>query len=513
MWLVALAAALLPFLFVTIPPLVDAPGHLGQFAIQLAGSDSPLRRYFGFDWGLKLNLGTDLLIEALAPWLGLTRAFWLLVAIIPVLTVAAIWRLARALNPCAAAASWALPFAYSYPFNYGFLNYTLTTALSLLGFALWVELAGRPRLREALFWPLMPLLLVFHAVGGLLLPILIGASALMRHVRFVPHAPYVAADRASLRAFAAEVRPIAGAALLVVAWKLNQPPSGLETSYSLKAKFNAIALGLRDQSRWLDVASMAAILAVPLIGWRLGARYTRHTGALAITLVLLFLVMPSQMDGASFCDMRLFPAVMIAILALQDWSPVPRRAARAIAIGGLALFLVRIAAATAGFVGYERSYAAELPALEQVERGSRVLAFVTRPCRAWQNWRTTRLDHLPAMASVTREAWVNAHWDVGDIHLMQIRYRPSPVFYNDPTQFVWSQACVDRQKEPPRTAEQWRVRRRTIADVMPDLPLDKVDYLWLIQARLPDGPWSRRLVPVWSHGGSALYRIAPAPPA
>ena len=86
-WIVALALSALPFLLVSIPPLADAPGHLGQLAVQTATPGSPLRHYFGFAWGLRLNLGTDLLVDALQPLLGLKPAFWLVCAIVPLLTV------------------------------------------------------------------------------------------------------------------------------------------------------------------------------------------------------------------------------------------------------------------------------------------------------------------------------------------------------------------------------------------------------------------------------------------
>src|SRR4051812_28475007 len=94
----AVALAFLPFLLVTIPPLPDAPGHLAQIAIQTAPPDSPLHRYFGFHWALRLNLGTDLLVEALRPILGLERAFWLVTASIPPLTIVGVLCLTRGAN-------------------------------------------------------------------------------------------------------------------------------------------------------------------------------------------------------------------------------------------------------------------------------------------------------------------------------------------------------------------------------------------------------------------------------
>ena len=501
-WWLAAALAFLPFLFEAIPPLADAPGHLAQFAIQAAPLGSPLRDYFGFHWALDLNLGTDLLVEALRPLLGLERAFWLVTASIPPLTVLGILCLARTADRGgAAAASWALPFAYAYPFNFGFLNYALAMALSFLAFALWIRLRDRPLLREILFWPIVPALLVAHAIGGGLLPIMIVAAALTRM------------RRDGLAGFVREVRPLVAALPVIIVWKLGSTAGGPETVFSASGKINAILLALRDQDRLLDIASVGLVIVVPLIGRLLGARYSNASGAVVIALALLFLVMPNEFGGSSYTDTRIVPAVAIAALALQDWSGVPRRWATAIAVGGLALFALRMAVTANGFAAYARSYASERAALAYVAPGSRVLALVTRQCRASRAWRMDRLDHLPALAIVDRQSWTNALWDVAGIHLLQVRFRPSPDFYDDPSHYVWPADCV--VSEPaPRTAEERRNQRRTIEQTVPMLPLDRVDYLWLINTRLPAGFDTSRLAPLWSNGPSILYRtIRPAVPA
>lgn len=485
----------LPFAFVDLPPLVDAPGHLGQFAVQAAGPDSPLSRYFTFHWALRLNLGTDLLMEPLRHLLSLQHAFLLVTALIPVLTVVAVLLMARHANPGdAAAASWALPFAYSYPFHYGFLNFTLGMALAFIAFALWCRWEASPARREIAFWLIIPILLLCHAVGGGLLPLMI----LARETG--------AADGkgAPWRGRAAVLRPLLSALPPILIWKLGASGGDFPTVYHAGDKINAIVFGLRDQVRWLDLASMAAAIAVPILGALLGARYGKREGAVVLVLAALFLAMPSELAGATFTDTRLVPALALAALTLQDWSAVSARKAAFVALAGLALFAARLVVTTTGFIGYQRGYASERQALAHIARGSRVLALVTHQCHPSHVWRMSRLDHIAALATVERDAWVNTHWSIGDIHLMRIDFRPSPDFYADPSQYVWPAACI--QPETFATAEAWRNRRRPIADVMPDLPLGKVDYLWLIDARLPPGPWAGGLRPVWSNGRSTLYR-------
>ena len=64
--------AMLPLLWPTIPPLVDLPGHMGRYRVQLDYADSAtLRNFYSFKWNLIGNLGVDLLIIPLSKIFGL----------------------------------------------------------------------------------------------------------------------------------------------------------------------------------------------------------------------------------------------------------------------------------------------------------------------------------------------------------------------------------------------------------------------------------------------------------
>ena len=78
----------LPLLWPDVPPLVDLPGHIGRYRVQLdIGSDPELARYFSFQWSLIGNLGIDLLVVPLSKLFGLELAVKLIVLTIPRVTV------------------------------------------------------------------------------------------------------------------------------------------------------------------------------------------------------------------------------------------------------------------------------------------------------------------------------------------------------------------------------------------------------------------------------------------
>jgi hypothetical protein len=164
--LIALVA-IIPLLWPDIPPLVDLPGHMGRYRVQLAIADHPhLARWYGFDWSLIGNLGIDLLVIPLAPLFGLELAVKLIVLTIPALTVAGLLWIAREVHGrTPATALFALPLAYCYPFQFGFVNFALSMALALNLFAWWLRLArlGRFRLRAVIFVPISCLLWLGHA--------------------------------------------------------------------------------------------------------------------------------------------------------------------------------------------------------------------------------------------------------------------------------------------------------------------------------------------------------------
>ena len=492
-WFVIAICAILatPFLFVTIPPLTDVPGHMGGSAIAAYAADDPaLARLMNFHWYPVPNLGADIIVSVLRRVMGITRAYWLVAALIPPLLALGILMLARLLNPRGAAAiGWALLFIYSFPFNSGFLNYMLGIALAMLGLVCWILLDRRQQLREAATWIAVPLLFLCHVVAGCVFVLLVGSrefSALRR--------------RDQLGELVRRVRPLFASIVIILLWRLSAQSFAGKNSIGVKSKLNALVMLLRDQNLVLDVGTLVAALAVFAIGWWKGARPHRAMLPAIVALIVLFVITPGSLSGSEYADERLLPLIPMLAFATQDWSRVDGRLARFVTISGLALLVVRLTVTTVGFVAYDTRYRAEIAALDRIPDHSRVLVLNGRDCDAGVNWRSDRLDHLGDLAIVYRRSWTNSQWDIDGIHLLQIRYRPSPYFYHDPSQFIWPSACGNMLKHRP-----------TIHDALSVLPFDGIDYLWMLNAQLPAGYDNDRLAVQWRKGGSTLYAVLPRP--
>ena len=105
-------ASAIPLLWPDIAPLVDLPGHMGRYRVQLDLAASPdLQQFYTFRWALIGNLGVDLLVEALAPLIGLEAAVKLVVLTIPPLTVGGLlWVAHEVHGRIPPTAFFALPF-------------------------------------------------------------------------------------------------------------------------------------------------------------------------------------------------------------------------------------------------------------------------------------------------------------------------------------------------------------------------------------------------------------------
>ena len=120
----------------------------------------------------------------LAPLFGLEPAVKLIVLPIPALTVAGLLWVAREVHGrVPPTALFALPFAYNFPFLFGFVNFALSMALALIAFAFWLRL-GAARTGSGCAPPCScrsrSLLWVVHAFGWGTLGVLAFSAELVR---------------------------------------------------------------------------------------------------------------------------------------------------------------------------------------------------------------------------------------------------------------------------------------------------------------------------------------------
>lgn len=492
---VALAAfvAIVPLLHPQIPPLVDLPGHLGRYRVQLDLANTPqLAEWYDFHWQLIGNLGIDILIIPFARIFGLELALKLIVIAIPAMTVTGLLWIAREVHGrIPPTALFALVIAYSYPFHFGFINFALAMAIALNAFALWLRLArlGRIRLRAILFVPLSCALWLCHAFGWGMLGVLAFSAEMVRQ-HDAGHRWFNAWIRAGLGC-----APLALPMVPMVLWRGGSHVDG-DTGdwFNWRAKIMYLTMVLRDRWQWLDITSAVVLYMILFKGLRDPTiEYSRNLGLAALFLLAVFILLPRIVFGSAYADMRLAPFMLgIAAVALRPRQGVPMRHAAAVAAIGLAFFLVRVGATTASFWMYDASYDRELKALDHIPAGARVVSFVGTECST--SWFTTRLEHLPALGLVRKLAYTNDQWALAGAQLLTARYAPARGFAHDPSQIVTGRKCP---------GQEWRSLNVSMAR----FPRDAFDYVWLIRPPAYDPSLNVGLVELWRDGSSVLFRV------
>lgn len=482
----------LPLLWPEIPPLTDLLGHMGRYHVQLNIDRSPyLSRYFEFRWALLGNLGVDLLVIPLSKLFGLPLAVKLIALAIPPATAAGLLLIAREVHGrIPPTAAFALPLVYSFPFQFGFVNYCLSIALALLAFALWLRLggAGRHRLRAALFVAIGPVVWLAHVYGWAVLGLLCFAAELARD-RGQGGTRLHALWRAALSTL-----PLAPPILLMLLWRGGAVAGMTGDWFNFTLKLLWIAEALRDRWMAFDVGSVMLLVALALIGLTgFPLRLDHMLATAALLLLIAFLCLPRILLGSAYADMRLFPYLLaVALIALKP-AIENRRLGTGLAIAAALFFGARIGTTTWNFIGYDRAYARQLGALDKVERGARVLVLVNLACTA--SWVSTRMDHLGSQGIVRRDAFVNGQWVMPGAQLLTVKYGAAGRFATDPSQLL-------------RPAECRGNREPVFEDTLAHFPRDAFDYFWLIDMPRERWPHDPGLTPIWSTERGVIYRVA-----
>lgn len=495
-----LAATLLtavPLLWPTVPPLTDLLGHMGRYHVQLEIARSPfLSQWFEFHWSLIGNLGLDLLIEALAPLFGVEAGTKLLVIGTVLVTAGGFLWLAREIHGHVPVTSlFALPLALNFAFTFGFINFCLSMGLAFCAYAWWLRL-GRTRAgrtRAILFAVVAPLVWVTHVYGWAILVILCTTGEFREawRERSTASSLFKRLSATAMRTFqqcATLLLPL----VLMVAWRSDAGGStGRWFEPFLKLRWTAYVL--RDRWMIFDLASAVLLAGVILLGLfgKFGFRTAPRMHLSALALAVCIVILPTDIFGSAWAAQRLIPylfaVLLISIAPLSQAGTSMRRIVTVVAVGFLG---ARIAAQTASFALYDQTYDQELAALDHVPRGSRIVSLVVR-CE--DGWKNSRLDHLPSLAIVRKDAFTNDQWAASGAQLIRVRYHAAEPFTSDPSQLIYKPDCAASPEIPEAT--------------LATIPYGAFDFLWVInvpQAHLPRRP---NLQPVWRSADAGLFRI------
>jgi len=490
---VVLVLTMVPLLYPAIPPLVDLPGHMGRYRVELDLARSPtLQQYFGFHWTWSGNLGVDLLIIPVAHLFGLEPGVKLITMLIPPLTAAGFLWVAREVHGrIPPTALFAIPFVYGHSFLFGFINYQLSMALAFLAFALWLRLGrlGRTRIRALLFVPISFIVFITHVFGFGVMGILCFSAELAGAID--QGRRWIAAIAIATK----RVLPLAGPLVLLVVWRA-QNPSGTTTDwFDFGLKQIWIEMALRD--RWmafdrLSILLIAAVLTIALLVKRL--TFSPLLAVALIILLLSFAILPRILFGSAYADMRLVPFIFaVALLAIGDRGTARDPMPRLLAAAGLCFVLVRLTATTVSLGMAAQDQQAKLAALDHIPVGARVISFVGSQCD--NDWPLARNNHLGSFVIIRRAGFSNDQWRMTGAPLLTIK---PPLgldqFGSDPSQQVREARCADDA-------------RRSVDWALATFPRDRFDYVWLIDPPTFDPRLAKGLLPVWSADRSTLYRI------
>ena len=502
-WFLALLvlASAVPLLWPETPPLVDVVGHMGRYRVQLDLANSPeLQRYFEFHWALVGNLGVDLLVELLGPIFGLELVVKLIVLAIPPLTVIGmIWIAKEVHGRIPPTLMFAIPFVYGYPFNFGFANFTLSLALALVAFGYWLHLtnAGQLRFRNWIFLPIACLLWVAHAFGWGILGLLAASSEIIRLRDEGEN------WKASVRRAAIAVLPMATPVLFML-WGMGDGTTGkIAGFFDVASKLHALLATLRD--RWLIWDSFGLAAALILIGAvKIEDRLSmsRRLAVPAAVLLLAFLLLPNQLFGSFYADMRIAPYIfMFAILAIR-YQPDPQSRKQTLAVLAFAFLFLRLLGNTVSFVIADRDMDKWKQAVELVPMGAPVLTLTGEQCG--DRWELPRDAHVGSLVIIRRYGFTNNQWQTAGAQLLRVRYSEAGFFDDDRSSFIYSEKCVRRTEEQLEEPMVYDQRPETALHIF---PRKAFDFVWMIDP--PDFEIGPRpgLIPIWQSERSILYRI------
>jgi len=489
--LFVIVASIIPLLLPAVPPLTDLPGHIARYRIELDLDHSAyLRQWYDFRWALLGNLGVDLLVVPLAQILPLETGVKLIVIAIPPMTMMGMLYLAREIHGrVPPTALFALPLAYAFPFQLGFVNFTLSMALVFLLAGLWLHLGrlGHIKPRAALFAILSPMLFLAHAVGWAIFGVIMFAVELMSH-RAHPRSWWWL-----LRRTVVVLLPLGTPIVLILNW-VGHGAGGATLTYPWSMKLSQLGEILRDHFRTFDILSAVLLYALILFGVRrIGMRLDAKLGLAAALLGVVYWITPGILKGVFYADSRMLPYILaIALLGLH---PVSSRSRwqLAFAMVGLIFFTARMITQFITYHEHDQKYQQQLSALSHIDRGSRVFVMVYTPC---ETWNLSRTMHLGSLATARREAFTNGMWPMPGGRLMTVTYADAKPFQYSPSQALWPAKC-----RVPVSGDM------SLGQAFTALPRPAFDYVWLIDVPPTWYPHARWLKPVWHGKTGILYRI------
>lgn len=423
--LILLGVAMIPLVLVRIPPLVDYPNHMARMQILADdGRSHYLRQYYEIHWDILPNLAIDVLVPSLARLVGIEIAGKIFIGLTLGLLSGGVIALHYALHRHW---SWWPLVGFLFLFNsillWGFLNYLFGLGLAILFFAGWVALRHRPyHLTLPLFTGLAVLLFFSHLFAFGVYGLLLSGYELGQWWRH-RSSPRRVIESTWFKAALSLLLPLA---LLLASPtfrpRSDQLPLALKGTTALSSvtfvpfstKVEALKGTIRTDHQMLDRLTVGLLL-VMVIGGLVSRRLSISPSMIIpLTFVgLAALAMPSTIGVMSMVEIRTPIALILLAVAGSDWRCAQRRWAMVLALGLVALFLVRVGYISFRWQEADYHYAQFLQALEQLPEGTRLFSAIklgsTNPVEISETRHPepVPMANLSCWAVITRAAFVS----------------------------------------------------------------------------------------------------------
>jgi hypothetical protein len=477
-------ATTLPVLFLETPPMVDVLGHVGRYTLQTSLDADPwLRTWYAFEWQIIGNLGADLLVQLLHPALGVLGAARVAIVMVPLLGASGIVLLSRQIHgrvtPFAVAS---LALLYALPFSWGFLNFSLAMTLALLAFSLWLRLQAGA-LRLAIFAPLSLLVWLCHTFGWAFLGILCTAECFVRRHQSGQSL------RRTLSATARDCAPLLAPLVPMLLWRSSASAAGIDGWFDLKQKGQWLISIQRLDWKAADLFCAAVLLALPFTAIGRRVHVESRIGLAAMIALAAFLLLPKQIFGSVFADMRLAPyALLLTLLALRDSGSARLRA---LLMASALVFLgFRLTLTAQIYLEREREIERQLAALDTIPRHARIAMLVEVPCQA--EWALPWFSHLGSMALTRKVVFVNDQWANASMNPLRVHYPAAGAFATDDKQLVFPRRCG---------------MAPTLTQALATLPARAFTHVWIVGVEPATLSARPDLALVWRSADAAVFRV------
>jgi hypothetical protein len=404
LFLALFALACAPLLLTPLPPLVDYPNHLARMYLLATLDRLPaLQQYYAIAWRPVPDLAMDAVVPPLLRILPLEWAGKLFVAVTFFMLAAGAVALNRVtFRRWSAWPCLAFLLLYNRLLLWGFLNFLFGLGLALLAFAAWIVLQRRAAALRAVLGLVMALtvyfahLMAFGVYGALVLGHAAGEACRGRCLR-----------DAGREITVAVLTLLPGVALFVLTFVVLHPAA--QPAFNVHfaqpgRKLDLLFSVFDDYSRPVDVACFAAaVLGMALAYWRGWASLAPEIVVPFFFLLLLYIVMPSMLFGASGADRRLPLVLAMVLIGGSVWRAPSTPIRRAFFGAAAALFVFRLALVATSWHASGRLYAGLISGLDALPRGARLA--VAYPS-AELNVEAAPLAHFALLAVPRRDAFV-----------------------------------------------------------------------------------------------------------